>query len=133
MAEDRAGEREERGVDGGVAFVADPEAAEVVQVREAAFDAPALSAQAGAVLDAAPCDDRLDAALPEQPAVLVVVIAAVGDDQIRLLARPSGLARHGPSMEVLQQRDQLGDVVAVAAGQRDGERDPRRVDQQMVL
>ena len=46
MAKDRAGEREECLVDGGVAFVAGPQATEVVQVREAAFDDPAMSAQA---------------------------------------------------------------------------------------
>jgi hypothetical protein len=36
-------------------------------------------------------------------------------------------------VEVVQQRDELGDVVAVAAGQRDRQRDAGRVDQQMVL
>jgi len=33
----------------------------------------------------------------------------------------------------VEQRHQLGDVVAVAAGQRDGQRDTRGVDEQMVL
>lgn len=117
----------------GVAFVAGPEASEVVEVREAAFYDPALAPNAGAVLDAAPRDDGLDVAFPEQSAVLVVVIAAVGEHEIGLLTRPADLPRNGPAVQHVQQRQQLGDVVAVAAGQRDGEGNPGRVDQKMVL
>lgn len=67
-------------------------AAEVVQVREAAFDDPALAAEPGALRGAAAGDERLDAAPPEQSAVLVVAIAAVGDDEVGLLAPPAALA-----------------------------------------
>jgi hypothetical protein len=91
-AEDRAGEDEQRGVDLGGALLADAQAAEVVHAREAAFDDPALAAEPGAVRGAAAGDERLDAAPPEQPAVLVVAIAAVGDDEVGLLARPAALA-----------------------------------------
>ncbi len=117
----------------GVSFVAGAQPAEVVQVREAAFDDPALGAKAGAVLDAAAGDDGLDAAGPEQPAVLVVVIAAVGEDEVGLLAWAPQLAGDRPLVEVLEQWDQLRDVVAVAAGQRDRERDPGGVDEKMVF
>jgi hypothetical protein len=55
----------------GVALVAGPQPAEVVQVGEGAFDDPALASQSGAVGNAALGDDRLDAAGPQQPAVLV--------------------------------------------------------------
>jgi hypothetical protein len=120
-------------VDLGQALVADPQAAEVVQVRKAAFDDPALAAQSGAVDGAAAGDDWLDAARPEQPAMLVVVIAAVGQDDVGLLAGPAELASDRPRVQLIQQRQQLGDVVAVAAGQRNGERDARGVDEQVVL
>jgi hypothetical protein len=73
-----------------------------VQVREAAFDDPALGAEAGAVLDAAPGDDRLDPSDPEQPAVLVVVIATVGEDEVGLLAGPADLAGDRPGVELLE-------------------------------
>jgi len=116
-----------------MAFIADPQAPEVVQVRETALDDPALAAQARAMLDTAPGDDRLDAPRPEQAAVLVVVIAAVGEDEIGLLTRPADLPGDGPGVQHVQQRQQLGDVVAVAAGQRDGQGDAGRVDQEMVL
>ena len=58
---------------------ADEESAAVVQPGEGAFDDPAVSAEAGAVFDLAASDDRLDSAFPDEPAVLVVVVAAVGD------------------------------------------------------
>ena len=65
--------------------------------------------------------------------MLVVVIAAVGEETVGLLAWPTDLPGHGPAVEVFDQRDQLGDVVAVPASQRDSEWDAARVDQEMVL
>jgi hypothetical protein len=89
-------------VDLRIALVADSQAAEVVQVREAALDDPALATQRRAVLGATPCDYGLDTALPQQPAVLVVVIAAIGQDQIGFLAWPADLAGDGPGVQVIQ-------------------------------
>jgi hypothetical protein len=62
-----------------------------------------------------------------------VVISAVGEHDVGLLARASGLAADRPGVELIQQWEELGDVVAVAAGERDRERDAGRVDQQVVL
>lgn len=59
-------------------FVADAEPLELVQPGEGALDHPAHLAQSGAVRDAASGDHRLDAALPQQTAVLVEVVAPVG-------------------------------------------------------
>ncbi len=78
-------------------------------------------------------DAVTDPARPEQAAVLVVVIAAVGQDDIGFLARPSDLAGDRGGVQQVQQRQKLGDVVAVAAGQRDGQRNPAGVDEQMVF
>jgi hypothetical protein len=102
-------------------------------VREAALDDPALTAQAGAVLGPAASDDRCDAQRPQEPPMLVVVIAAVSENMVGLLAWPAGLAGHRPAVKIFDQRQQLGDVVAVPAGQRHCERDAARVDQEMVL
>jgi len=104
-----------------------------VQVREAALEDPALSAESRAVLAAATGDHWLDAARPQQPTVLVVVVAAIGEEQVGLLARSTGLAGDRSGVEVVEQRQQLRDVVAVGAGQRDGERNAGRVDEQMVF
>jgi len=60
-----------------------------------------------------------------------VVVAAVGGDPVGPSARAADLAPH--RRDTVDERDQLGDVVAVAAGERPGERDPGRVDQEMVF
>jgi hypothetical protein len=60
-----------------------------------------------------------------------VVIAAVGEQLPRAPARPAAQAAdrwHG-----LDQRDELGDVVAVAAGEAERERDPAGLADQMML
>lgn len=77
---------------GWVALIADAKPAEVVQVGEASFDDPAVAAEPGAVGDAAAGDDGLDVASPQQAAVLVEVVAAVGQQQVGLLPRPPDLA-----------------------------------------
>ena len=61
------------------------ESAAVVQPGEGAFDDPAVAAEAGAVAGAAARDHWLDAALPDEPAVLVVVVAAVGEQRVGAL------------------------------------------------
>jgi hypothetical protein len=102
-------------------------------VSEAALDDPALAAEPGAVLGSASGDHGGDPERPQEPAVLVVVIATISENTVRLLAWPTPLAGHRSCVEVFQQRDQLGDVIAIPAGQADRERDAARVDQQMVL
>jgi hypothetical protein len=46
---------------------------------------------------------------------------------------PADLAGDRPGVQLLQQRDELRDVAAVIARQRDGERDSGRVNEQVVL
>jgi hypothetical protein len=77
------------------------------------------------VLGLAAGDQRLDAALAEQAAVLVVVVAAVGDQRCRPASRAADAAADG--RYAVEQLEQLGDVVAVAAGERPGERYPAAV------
>jgi len=103
----------------------------VVEPGEGAFDDPAVAAKPGAVLGLAARDFGPDAALAELAAVLVVVVAAVSGEPLGLAARPPDLAPDG--RHPLDQRDQLGDVVAVAAGERPGEREPGGIDQEVVL
>ena len=76
-------------------------------------------------------DDRFDAALPEQAAVLVVVVAAVGDQRPGSASWPADTAAHG--RHTVEQLEQLGDVVAIAAGKRPGQRDAAAVYEQVVL
>lgn len=76
-------------------------------------------------------DDRFDAALPDEAAVLVVVVAAVGEQRRGSASWPADAAADG--RHSVEQLDQLGDVVAVAAGERPGERDAAAVYEEVVL
>jgi hypothetical protein len=109
-------------VDVVAAVVADEQSLELVEPGEGALDNPACPSESGAVLGLAAGDLGLDPELPEKAPVLVVVVAAVGDDPLGSSAGAADLAAH--RRDTLDQRDQLGDVVAVAAGDRPGQRDP---------
>ena len=80
----------------GVALVADSEPAEVVQVSEAALDDPALASEAGAVGCATTSDHGSDPERPQEPAMLVEVIATVSENTIWFLAWPAALASDRP-------------------------------------
>ena len=110
---------------------ADEESAAVVEPGEGTFDDPAVAAEPGSVFGLAARDDRSDAALPDEAAVLVVVVAAIGDQRPWPAPRASDSAADG--RHPVEQVEQLGDVVAVAAGERPGERDPAAVYEQVVL
>jgi hypothetical protein len=91
---------------------------------------PAVRAEAGAVSGLAAGDLGCDPAGSDEAAVLVVVVATVGAHDLAV-ARAADEAADW--WHPLDQRDQLGDVVAVAARERPGERDPRCVYEQVVL
>jgi hypothetical protein len=118
-------------VDFVAAVVADEQSLEVVEPGEGALDDPASATQARAVLGLAASDLGSDPALSKLAPVPVVVVASIGRDALGSLSRPTYLAAHG--RHSLDQRDELGYVVAVAAGERPGERDPRGVDQEVLL
>jgi hypothetical protein len=113
------------------ALVADEQSLEVVQPGEGALDDPADTTEAGAVLGLTASDLGLDPAGAELAAVLVVVVAAVGGDTVGPSAWAADLAAY--RRDALDERDELGDVVAVAAGERPGERDPGRVYEKVML
>jgi hypothetical protein len=76
-------------------------------------------------------DHWADASLPEQAPVLVVVVAAVGQQCVRTPAWAADTTGNGG--DLVQERQQLGDVVAVAAGQGHRERDALGVGEDVVL
>ena len=80
-------------VDLVAAVVADEQSFEVMQPGEGALDDPADGSEPGAVRGLAAGDHRCDAALADEPAVLVVVVATVGHD---LLGTPTGSADRTP-------------------------------------
>ena len=113
------------------AVVADEEPLELVQPGEGALDDPAGAAEPGAVLGLAAGDLRRDPAPAELAPLLVVVIPPISGDALRPAARPADLAAH--PRHALHQWHELGYVVAVAAGDRPGERAASGVDQKVVL
>ena len=100
------------------AVVADEQSFELVQPGEGALDDPAVAAEPGAVLGLAACDLGCDATPAELATAAVVVVATVGVETIGSAARPAWLAADG--RDTVEQRDQLGAVVAVAARDRPG-------------
>jgi hypothetical protein len=82
-------------VDVVAAVSADEQAAAVVQPGKGALDDPAVAAEPGSVLGLTASDQGLDAALPDEAAVLVVVVAAVGDQRPRSASWPADAAADG--------------------------------------
>lgn len=102
-----------------------------MQQRDRSFHDPAVHAQAGAVPGAAPGEVRGDLEPADLVPVDLVVIAAVGvqiPGAAQWLAVLAADRRDG-----LDHRDQLGDVVAVAAGGDCRERNAVRLDHQVVI
>ena len=102
-----------------------------VQQADGALDDLAVDAQLGSVRSSVSGDDLFDALGPDQAPVLVVVVAAVGQQPPGSSPRPADPAPD--RWHRLQQRHQLSDVVAVPAGQRQGERGAVAVGQQVVF
>jgi hypothetical protein len=102
-----------------------------VQPGEGALDDPAVAAESRSVSALPACDHGRDAELADQTTVLVVVVAAIGEQPVGSSSWPAGAAANG--RHPLEQLEELGDVVAVGAGQRPGERDPAGVYEQVVL
>jgi hypothetical protein len=118
-------------VDVGSAVVADEQAFELVQPGEGALDDPAVAAEPGPVLGLATRDLGSDPAVTELAAAAGVVVAPVGADAGGASSRATHLAAHW--RDAVDERDQLGAVVTVAAGEPPGERDPAAIDQEVVL
>ena len=114
-----------------VAVGADQEPAAVVEPGKGSFDDPTVAAETGAVLGLTAGDHRFDSPLPDQPPVLVVVVATVGDQPPRTTSWAADAAAHG--RHAVEQFEQLRYVVAVAAGERPGQRDAAAVYEQVVL
>lgn len=95
---------------------ADAQAFELVQPGESALDHPADLAQTGPVRDAAARDLRRDPVPVQQSAVLVVVVATVGEQPAR--ATPRSASSAADVGDRLDERQELGDVVPVSASQR---------------
>ena len=82
---------------------ADEKAAAVMQPGEGALDDPAVAAESGSVGGLPSCDHWLDPSLPDEAAVLVVVVAAVGDDAVGPSPRSADAAAY--RWHLVEQRE----------------------------
>jgi hypothetical protein len=71
------------------AIGAEKQATAVMQPGEGALDDPAVASQPRAVCGLAARDHGFNSALPDEAPVLVVVVAAVGDDAVGASPRPA--------------------------------------------
>jgi hypothetical protein len=126
QADDAAGELKQAEVQVGAYLVADTQALELVEPGEGPLDHPAGLTQAGTVGDASTGNERLDPTPPQQAALLVEVVAPVGEQSARSCPRAS--SQTPDRWDRVQERQELCDIVAVAAGQRYGERAAMPVD-----
>lgn len=124
---------EEDFVDVGSSFPADGEALEAVQPGETALDDPPVGAQSGILARAAPGNGGHGPACADAVSVdvVVVVVSTVGEERVRLASGASHTSPHG--WDRVEQGQQLGDIVAVAAGEDDRERSAVAVGDQVVL
>jgi hypothetical protein len=113
------------------ALISDPQSAEVVKPREGSLHDPSFAAQTRSMVSATAGDHGLYATRPQLAAVLVVVIASVREHPLGASAWVSSPAAHRP--DGVDQRQELGDVVAMSAREADRQRNAVRVGQEMVL
>jgi len=118
-------------VDVGPAFVADPQAAELMKPTERAFDDPTDLAKAAALRRAALGNVRFNAFAPQEDAVHFGVVGAVGIEALRTLNRTAGFTSNG--WDGLNQRDQLRHVVPVGARQLASQRGSMGIGDDVVL
>lgn len=118
-------------MDGSEAFESNAQTPEVMQPGVGSFDDPAGFAKTAAMRHAASRDLGGDTGGVQGLTVLVMVVATIGLDQARLGERPAALA--ADRRNSLDERQELGDVVTVGAGQDHRERDALRFGDEMVL
>ncbi|SPD61796.1 conserved protein of unknown function (plasmid) [Cupriavidus taiwanensis] len=112
-------------------FEANAKTTKVVKPRLGTFDNPAELAQTTTVLSPAFGKHRLDAALAKPLTMWLGVIASVCVDDFWLLKRSAAHAANG--RDRVDERQQLGDVVAIRPGQDCADWDAICIDEDVVL
>ena len=103
-------------------FIAHVESTKSVQPRQRALDDPARATQAAAVRRPALGELGGDPASMERIAMRLRIVSSVTLDEAGFAQRPTGTAAY--RRNGVDQRQQLGDVVAVGAGEQGRQRDP---------
>lgn len=131
MGDDSAGQFEQGLVDVSSSFVSDPQAPEVMKPGQAALDDPAGFAQTAAVRHTSLCQQRFDATLFQCIAMGLRIVTTLSLHGFGTLWRTTSFAVNVRNR--IEQRQQLGDVVAIGFGQDNAQRHAPGIGQQMVL
>jgi hypothetical protein len=130
-ADEAAADREEGFVDVVAAFVSDAQPSVLVQPGDRALDDPPLCPKARSVPALRPGDLRLDVTAAELAASFARVVGTVAIESFRPATWPAAAAAHG--RDRVDERDKLGDVIAVAAGERGRKRRPAPTGDDVML
>ena len=118
-------------MDISTAFVANTEAAKLVQPHIGPLDDPAEDTQSASVVGAALCDDRFDSTLSQRLGMRRGMIGPVTLDTLWTLAGSSALTRN--RRDGVHQGKQLRHIVAIRAGDRRGQRNAVRSGEDVML
>ena len=106
-------------------------ASKVVQPAECAFGNPTIDSQAAAMFRIPFRQVRFDAAIAECFSMFFGVVRPIRIHLLRALLGPARFSRH--RLDPVHQRDQLGHVVSIRAGEDEVERDAVGIGDDMVL
>lgn len=115
----------------GTALVTHVEPAKPMEPRQSAFNDPARSAEATPVGRSAFRKLRPDTAPVQDIAVRLGIVPAVSLDERGFAPRPAGPAAQ--RWDAVDQRQQLGNVVPVGAGEHGGQRDAARFGENVMF
>ena len=112
-------------------FVAHSKTMEIMEPSMSTFDYPSIFSKATAMLGAALCKKGFDAPITQFLPVCFGVVCTIGVDGPRLFQRAPVDTTDGWNR--VNERQQLGEVMTMCAGQDDRERHPICVGSNMVL
>jgi hypothetical protein len=115
----------------GATFKANAKTTKVMEPCVSTLDHPSKFAETATVFGPALCEHRLDAAFAQFPAMWFGVVAAIGVNNFGLLKRPATCT--ADRLNGIDERQQLGNVVAVRAGQDGTDGDAIRIDKDVML
>lgn len=118
-------------MDFGQFFIADAQAAKLMQPRDRALDDPTQSAQARPVRQTPPCDAALDAALRQRLPMRPRLIGSVPEEALRAIARRAPLTTDW--RDCIDQRQQLRHIVRISAREDRCQWDAVGIRDQMML
>lgn len=131
MAYHRTGEFEEGFMNVSAPFVTHAQTPQVMEPGESALDHPAAFAKPTAMRHPSFCQQRPDAASHEFFSMRLRVISAVSLRHLRTPSRTASFA--ADTGDGIEQRQKLGNVVAVGSRQHDTQRHASAIGQQMML